>query len=38
VHLLPSPTSPSWYCSKTYRDSFVWQSCKLLLNPLWKQN
>jgi hypothetical protein len=23
VHLLPSPPSPSWYCSKTYRDSLM---------------
>ncbi len=23
VHLLPSPPSPSWYCSTTYRDSLM---------------
>jgi len=34
VHLLPSPPSPSWYCSKTYRDSLMIADDPLFDNPV----
>jgi len=34
VHLLPSPPSPSWYCSKTYRDSLMITDDSLFDNPV----
>ena len=34
VHLLPSPPSPSWYCSTTYRDSMMINDDTLFDNPV----
>jgi hypothetical protein len=34
VHLLPSPPSPSWYCSTTYRDSLMITDDTLFDNPV----
>jgi hypothetical protein len=34
AHLLPSPPSPSWYCSTSYRDSLMITDDPLFDNPV----
>ncbi len=38
VHLLPSPPSPSWYCSTSYRDSLMITDDPLFGNIALKQS